>query len=120
MLDAQYMYIIRQTNKLKKQKMKIFKLNSLYCLQLNLFKNYLQWKCLHFWYKYISQTKFYWAREEIRTPLTLFTLYGSMQKASLEISNIIYQTTSMTIYDGSVTEENTLQSFKEHQVHSPT
>lgn len=85
-------------------------------MQLSLFKNYLQWKCLHFWYKHISRNKYHWARDEIQAPLAFFFLSDPLQNASLIISNLIFQTIEMSIYNGSITEENTLQEFIEQQV----
>lgn len=77
---------------------------------MNLFKNYLQWKCLYFWYKHISRTRMYWRRDELQIPMT-------MRLLSNPVFDIIYQATEMiTMYDSLVTEENTLQSFKGQQV----
>ncbi|XP_029341092.1 dynein heavy chain 6, axonemal-like [Acyrthosiphon pisum] len=84
-------------------------------VKIPLFKNYLQWKCLHFWYKYISQNKYSWAREELQAPLSLFMLSAPLRDASLKVSALIYQTATISLYNGSVTEENTLQGFKEQQ-----
>jgi hypothetical protein len=40
-----------------------------------------------------------------------------MHHATVDIYNVILETTEIIIiYDGSITEENTLQSFKEQQV----
>lgn len=86
-------------------------LKSIYYLQLPLFKNYLIWKCFYSWYKYISRNKFYWAREE------LLIVFDRLRHATVNIFNIILETTEMIIiYDSSITEENTLQGFKEQQV----
>lgn len=87
-----------------------------FCTQIPLFKNYLQWKCLHFWYKYISQNKYCRAREELQGPLSLFMLSAPLRNASLKVSALIYQTEAINLYNGSVIEENTLQGFKEQQV----
>lgn len=76
-----------------------------------LFKNYLLWKCFYFWYKHISRNKFYWAREE------LLVVYDRMRHATVDIFNAIHETAEIIIiYDGSITEENTLQGFKGQQV----
>lgn len=83
----------------------------IYYLQLRLFKNYLLWKCFYFWYKHISRNKFYWAREE------LLVAYDCLRHATVDIFNALLETTEIIIlYDGSITEENTLQGFKEQQV----
>jgi len=87
-----------------------------FCTQILLFKNYLQWKCLHFWYKYISQNKYCRAREELQGPLSLFMLCPPLRDASLKVSALIYQTGAINLYNGAVLEENTLQGFKEQQV----
>lgn len=43
-------------------------------------------------------------------------LSAPLRDASLKVSALIYQTTAISLYNGSVTEENTLQGFKEQQV----
>jgi len=43
-------------------------------------------------------------------------LSAPLRDASLKVSALIYQTAAISLYNGSVTEENTLQGFKEQQV----
>lgn len=85
-----------------------------------MFKNYLKWKCLHYWYKHISWNKFYWAREDIISNLSILTLRNdnikSLFETAIEVSGIIYEAMEMNMYDGSIVEENTLHSFREQQV----
>lgn len=85
-------------------------------IQLPLFKNYLTWKCLHFWYKYIRRKRFNRALELISTPMSLFVAYIPMMMAAMEVSDIVWEVVNIVIYDGSIVEENTLEGFKEQQV----
>lgn len=43
-------------------------------------------------------------------------LSAPLRDALLKVYDLIYQTAAMSLYNGSVTDENTLQSFKEQQV----
>lgn len=43
-------------------------------------------------------------------------LSAPLRDASLKVSALIYQTETISLYNGSVTEENTLKGFKEQQV----
>lgn len=85
-------------------------------LQLKLFGKYQQWKCLHFWYKFISWKKYDHKRQKLQIPLAAFILGTLLPKTSLEISEVINEIMKIFLYDGSVAEENTLQQFKEQQV----
>lgn len=52
----------------------------------------------------------YWRRDELKLPMKMRLLLNP-------IFDNIYQTTEIiTMYDGSVTEQNTLQGFRELQV----
>lgn len=84
--------------------------------QLTLFRKYQQWKCLHFWYKFISWNKYYHTRRELQVPLTVFLLCTPLRDTSLQISEVVNDIMEICLYDGSVAEENTLQQFKEQQV----
>jgi len=43
-------------------------------------------------------------------------LSAPLREALLKVSVLINQTAAISLYNGSVTEENTLQGFKEQQV----
>lgn len=83
---------------------------------MSLFKNYLTWKCLYFWYKYIRRKRFNRAFDRISAPMALFAAYQPLMVPAMKISDIVWEIVNIIIYDGSVVEDNTLEAFKEQQV----